>query len=103
MTILAARTYNYFIIITVLAAAVQTMESIFVYGFAGNDKIVIATMQGSVAELVIPLSVSSQTRDHMRSSHMFKPVKMMVDKHMSWSSSLQAFECFTLSIPASTL
>jgi len=78
------------------------MEPIFVYGFAGNDKIVIATMQGSVAELVIPLSVSSQTKDHMRSSHMFKPVKMMVDKHMSWSSSLQAFECFNLSIPAST-
>ena len=77
------------------------MEPIFVYGFAGNDKIVIATMQGSVAELVIPSSAGDAIRDYMRPSHMFKPIKVMVDEHMTWSSILQAFECSTISIPVS--
>jgi len=75
------------------------MEEIYVYGFAGSKKVVMATACGSVAELIIPNSTSDQTRDFMRSSHMFRPTKMLVDKHMSWSSILQAFECSTLQIP----
>ena len=49
---------------------------------------------GVAAELVLPKNTTKETKDAIRSSHIFSPAKLMIEKDsISWNNDIKAFEC----------
>lgn len=50
--------------------------------------------KGVAAELVLPENTAKSTTDAIRSSHIFSPTKLMIEKDsLSWNNDLKVFEC----------
>jgi hypothetical protein len=74
------------------------MTCLHIYGFSGKNKVAVAMHGGVAAELVLPKNITEETKDAIRSSHIFSPAKLMIEKDsISWNNDIKAFECSIVS------
>ncbi len=70
-----------------------------VYGFSGKNSVAVVMSEGVAADLDLPPSITAETREAIRASHIFSPTKMVIWEPVVWVSHKRAFECACLSIP----